>query len=338
MNNNYNYDHLLQFCYFVSLGVLVIAITLLEKNYYILLITWTFAVINLLLLIAYKILIRKNIVENYKAIDNYIDDIIKGTVSDNALPNDDTLLSKLLYKLNRLYMHLIECNESSIQEKKKIQSLISDISHQLKTPLTNLNLYNSMIIDQIKADETGREFAVSMDRQINKLNFLMDALIKMSRLETDLISLNITDKPIYNTLASALAQVMCKAEKKHIDFKVNCNEDIIVSHDVKWTCEAIFNVLDNAVKYSPVNSSVIINVIKYTIYTRVDIHDSGIGIPKENFNRIFDRFYRGEEVSEIEGVGLGLFLTREILSMEYGYIKVASDKSGTTFSIFLLLS
>ncbi|NFU71189.1 HAMP domain-containing histidine kinase [Clostridium botulinum] len=307
------------------------------ENFNVKILTLLCALSYIFLGLIFIILIRERIIYTFKTIDNYIDDMISG--KDNIAFNleDETLVSKFQNKLKKLYNIMLESKNKSEIEKIEIQSLISDISHQVKTPIANLKLYNSTLIERELSKEKVNEFLLLINNQLNKLDFLMQSIIKMSRLETGLISLNIKSSLLCNTIASSLGNIIFTAEKKNLNITVSCDSSLIVKHDSKWTSEAIFNILDNAVKYTHCKGNISINVTPLEIFTKIDIIDDGIGINSKNICKIFNRFYREEDVYDISGIGIGLYLSREIISKEGGYIKVSSSKgNGSTFSIFLL--
>lgn len=160
--------------------------------------------------------------------------------------------------------------------------------------------------------------------------------MKMSRLETSLIHLEVKPARIFDTLFQALSQVGAKAEFKEIQLSCSCDEDLVVSHDPKWTQEALFNILDNAVKYTPEGGRITVNTEVWEMFTKIDISDTGIGIAREHYEDIFKRFYREGKVHLEEGVGIGLYLSRQIITRQGGYIRVSSKEGeGTTFSVFL---
>ena len=161
-------------------------------------------------------------------------------------------------------------------------------------------------------------------------------MIKTSRLETGVISLDKKKQSIYDTLASALGGILLNAEKKQIDVQVDCPEHLAVSHDRKWTGEALFNILDNAVKYTPEQGKISVSVECWELYLKISISDTGRGIPEKHHGTIFRRFYREDDVYDIEGIGIGLYLAREIVTMQGGYIKLTSSRgSGSCFMVFL---
>jgi len=206
----------------------------------------------------------------------------------------------------------------------------------VKTPISNLKMVNATLLEQPMPEEKQREFLQASSGQLEKLDFLMQAMIKTSRLETGVISLERKVQPIYDTLAAALGGILLNAERKNIHVSVDCPTDIVLAHDRKWTSEALFNILDNAVKYTTADGNIQVSVQSWEFYVKIDIMDSGKGIAEGRQGMIFKRFYREEEVHDIEGIGIGLYLAREIVTMQGGYIKVASKVGdGSTFSVFL---
>lgn len=250
---------------------------------------------------------------------------------------EDTLTGKVEGKFLQFYDLMMEERRLSRQEKQVIQELVSDISHQVKTPIANLHIFLDILQSHTLSEEKQTEFLAMTEGQVGKLEFLLQSLIKMSRLETGTFTLHIERKNLYDTIAQACNGVWGKAEKKDIRLSVDCDSAFTARHDPKWTAEAIGNILDNAVKYTPAGGSVRISVRPWQFYTRVDIEDTGTGIPEAHYHEVFKRFWRGEEAASEEGVGLGLYLAQEILTKQRGYISVKSEVGkGTTFSVYLL--
>ena len=248
----------------------------------------------------------------------------------------ETLLSKLQSKLRKLYEILQRHNQNSLEEKRAIQSLVSDISHQTKTPVANIKMYAGILQDREVDREKQKEFLHSITVQVNKLDFLIQAMIKMSRLETGIFEMQKKRASVYETLGMSLNSVFPKAEQKQIDISVDCPEDLFLCHDVKWTAEAISNILDNGVKYTPCGGKIAVFAERQEFYTRIRIRDTGKGIPEKNQASVFKRFYREKEVHEQEGVGIGLYLTREIITLQGGYVEVRSKPGeGAEFMIYL---
>ena len=266
-----------------------------------------------------------------------VDAAIAGRQPEILRPYDDSLTAKVQDRLMQYYDIMHEERLQSQRDKQTLQSLVSDISHQVKTPIANVKLYAGILNRQDIPVEKRTQFSDSMEAQINKLDFLMQSLVKMSRLETGTFILNPVESRLIDTIAQAMNTVWSKAEQKDIEISTACGTDITVWHDPKWTAEAIGNLLDNAVKYTQAGGKISVTVRPWQFYTRIDISDTGIGISKEHYNHIFQRFYREEKVAAEEGVGLGLYLANRIITRQKGYISVKSRVGeGTTFSVYLL--
>ena len=250
---------------------------------------------------------------------------------------EDSLLAKVQGKLIQYYDIMNEGKLQSQQDKQTLQELVSDISHQVKTPIANLQMFSGILRQHHLTEEKQKEFLDTMSHQINKLDFLMESLIKMSRLETGTFILHTKECPLYDTIATAVSGIWGKADLKDIQLSINCDSAIVVRHDPKWTAEALGNILDNSVKYTPAGGIIEVSVHPWQFYTRVDITDTGIGIAEEDYHNVFKRFYRAQEVASEEGVGLGLYLAQGIITRQKGYISVKSQiGQGTTFSVYLL--
>lgn len=280
---------------------------------------------------------RKQIGQFADDICETLDAAISGHQPENVYPYEDSLTAKVQGKLMQYYEIMYEGREQSRQDKKILQGLVSDISHQVKTPIANIKLYTGILKNPRIGDKKRELFLETLDEQTNKLDFLMQSLIKMSRLETGTFVLQPEQARLSDTVARAMSTVWAKAEEKKIDLSAECDPEIIIRHDSKWTAEAIGNILDNAVKYTPAGGSVSISVRPWQFYTRVDITDTGAGIREEQYNDIFQRFFRAQETAAEEGVGLGLYLANGIITRQKGYISVKSKVGqGSTFSVYLL--
>ena len=247
---------------------------------------------------------------------------------------DETKMSALETKMAK-YLLMNQTGKVQLQqEKERMNELISDISHQTKTPIANLLLYSELLAEG-EADEKNKELVHAIYAQTEKLSFLIQALIKVSRLESGMIQTVPEDNSIQKMLEYIVSQAGSKAAEKNIKIKVYPTESRAL-FDMKWTSEAVFNILDNAVKYTESDGIIEIRVGEYQLFTRIDIKDNGIGISESEIPKIFERFYKGSSAQREEGVGLGLYLAREIIAEQGGYIKVTSQRGkGSLFSIFL---
>ena len=265
---------------------------------------------------------------------------LDGMMDGNERPQVDyeaeTLLARISHRLERLYNTMQENRRKVEEEKAELQALVSDISHQTKTPIANLKMLNDTLLTRPVSEEKRREFLQAAGSQLDKLDFLIQAMVKTSRLETGVITLEKKDAPIADTLAAAINGVLAPMEQKQITLSVDCPEDLMIAHDSRWTAEALFNLLDNAVKYTPSGGNICVTVQMWEMYAKIDVTDTGRGIPESAQATIFKRFYREESVHGVDGIGIGLYLAREIITMQGGYIKVISEVGkGSTFSVHL---
>ncbi len=237
---------------------------------------------------------------------------------------DESKASQIESKLHKYLVQTGTHKESLAMQKLHVDQLISDISHQTKTPLTNISLYSELISECDNKEECLKHTEL-LKKETEKLNFLITSLVKTSRLENGIISVLPNMQPIQTLLDNI---------KTSYPGVTICDSDISLSYDMKWTSEAILNIVDNAIKYGSTDTK--ITVIAYEMFARLDITDNGIGISEEELPKIFARFYRAETSYEKDGVGIGLYLAREIISQQGGYIKVRSKPgAGSTFSVFL---
>ncbi len=265
-------------------------------------------------------------------LDQMLEDGINGTFTETSY--DESRLSSIESKWYR-YLTSSKLSSQKINlEREKIKELVTDISHQTKTPLTNIELYTQLLQEQ-NLDETSKFLADEIQKQALKLEFLIQSLIKTSRLETGTLQFNPKSNSINNLIAKAVDQAEKRALKKNIT--VICSKESTTAiFDLKWTVEALFNIIDNAVKYTNENGTITISVKSYELFACISIQDNGIGIAEEEQEKIFGRFNRGSNVSETEGTGIGLYLSREIIEKQGGYIHLQSKLGeGSIFEIYL---
>ncbi len=268
-------------------------------------------------------------------IDRMVDDILEDRPLPELVEIDDGIISKTCGRLKKLYGARATALKNMKQEVSVTHELISDISHQVKTPIANIKMYIGIMEKKLQGSEFSSDLKV-LEEQADRLDFLIRSLIKMSRLEANIISLKICDCRLLDILAYALGTALPKAEAKQIFIQTQCDADLIVSADSKWTSEAIYNILDNAVKYTYAKGWIQIIAVSLESYISLEIVDNGIGIKHEEVPLIFKRFYRGESVRSEEGLGLGLALARKIIVMENGYITAEpGSDGGSIFKIML---
>ena len=264
-----------------------------------------------------------------------MDHMISGNEEPVHAADRETLFARISYRLLRLYDIMQENRRKVDEERQELQMLVSNISHQVKTPVSNLKMVTDTLLTKLIAEQERQEFLPVIRGQAGKLEFLFQVLVKTSRLEAGAIQLKKKEGSLLDTLAIACSGIVYAAEKKNISVTVDCPDNLYFSHDSKWTAEAIFNLLDNAVKYTPEGGEIHISVEQWEMYIKLDVSDTGKGIPESNHAAIFRRFYREEEVHNEQGVGIGLYLTREIVTKQGGYVKVTSKVGrGSTLSVF----
>ena len=265
-----------------------------------------------------------------------MDSMITGGEEPARAEDRETIFARISYRLSRLYGILQENRRKVDEERRELQTLVSDISHQVKTPVANLKMVTDTLLAKPVTERERRDFLQGIRSQTDKLEFLVQSMGKASRLETGAVTLEKKDAPLLDTLAQAMSGIVYGAEQKGISVEVQCPDDLRVSHDSKWTAEALFNLLDNAVKYTPAGGKISVSVEQWEMYVKLDVIDTGKGIPESRQAAIFRRFYREEEVHDQPGVGIGLYLAREIVTRQGGYIQVASKPGrGSAFSVFL---
>lgn len=264
-------------------------------------------------------------------LEKMIDSVADGEYSETKF--DESRLSALETKFSNYLSSSSTSSKNIMKEKEKIKTLISDISHQTKTPISNLILY-SELIEEGDLSEDMRSNVEAIKQQAEKLEFLIKSLVKLSRLENGILNLSPRKEEIQPMLQDIYEQYISKASGKNLELNIEKTTSK-ATFDRKWTTEALGNIVDNAIKYT--NSGEInIKVHEYEIFTRIDISDTGIGISESEQAEVFSRFYRSQSVHNDEGVGIGLYLTREIISSEGGYIKLTSELGvGSTFSVYI---
>lgn len=249
---------------------------------------------------------------------------------------DESLYSAVENRLAE-YLNTSEISaRKTAQEKERIKSLIADISHQTKTPISNLLVYTELLKER-EQDSEARQYIDLLESQTQKLQFLIDSLVKMSRLETGIIALHPKEASVAELVEETCGQYLAKAKEKGLYLRSELSEDQAVNavFDAKWTGEALGNIIDNAIKYTD-EGGVTVTVKPYELFVCIEVADTGMGISEEEEAKIFGRFYRSPAVSDQAGLGIGLYLTRQILQLEGGYIKAASKEGeGARFSLYL---
>ena len=321
---------------FLSMAVITLSLFFITKQTAVLLTGGVLLLCALIWLFLLTQIFGKRLSEFTSVLCQTLDHMIEGNEVPLRPEDSETTLARICHRLSRLYQIMQENRRKVDEERQELQSLISDISHQVKTPVSNLKMAADTLLEKPVSEAERIDFIRGIRSQTDKLDFLFQALVKTSRLETGVIQLEKKPGRLFDTVAQAMSGIVYAAEKKEIAVSVDCPEDLTVSHDSKWTSEALFNLLDNAVKYTPAGGKIAVSVILWEMYVEIKVSDTGKGISESNQAAIFRRFYREEEVHDQQGVGIGLYLAREIVTQQGGYIKVVSAPgNGAEFSIML---
>ena len=292
-------------------------------------------IIILLLDVAILVLARdgRNKKKEMEVLLQRLDDALEG--GEGAYAYDESMDSAIADRLNKLLRSSSMGKERAYQDRDRIKSLISDISHQIRTPLSNIMLYTGLLQEK-KLDGQSRMLADQIQGQAEKLDFFMKELVRSSYMETDMIVVSPRTAPVGELVDRACQAVEAEALKKGILIRQPETDRIICKFDMKWTLEAVRNILENALKYSPEGSEVQIEIAPNEAFTCISIQDEGIGIREEEQGLVFERFYRSRDVKKEPGMGIGLYLAREIISRQGGYIEARSEYAkGTCFCIYL---
>ena len=260
-----------------------------------------------------------------RELSDYIDKALDGNLEITEF--DEKELSKIKSKLIK-FLYASQVKEAKINsEKSKTKDLIADISHQTKTPITNLSLYISLLEDDPKD-----EYLETIKYELNKLEFLIQNLVKSSRLESDIIYLQKHQANLKDIVEDVLREFKVILYERCISINLK-DEDLIFNLDERWLKEAIHNLVDNAIKYSPNGSTLNISVYKSYLNYNLDIENECKDLSEETLPKIFERFYRGKNSVSKDGLGLGLFIAREIIEKHGGNIRASLDENRINFSV-----
>ncbi len=273
-------------------------------------------------IILYKYIVLRS---EMSELSDYIDKALDGNLEITEF--DEKELSKIKSKLIK-FLYSNQVKEKKIStEKNKTKDLIADISHQTKTPITNLSLYISLLEDDPKD-----EYIEIIKYELNKLEFLIQNLVKSSRLESDIISLQKHQANLKDIVEDVLREFKVILDEKCISINLK-DEDLIFNLDERWLKEAIHNLVDNAIKYSPKGSTINISIYKSYLNYNLDIENECEDISEETLPKIFERFYRGKNSVSKDGLGLGLFIAREIIEKHGGNIRAYLDNNRIKFLV-----
>lgn len=264
-----------------------------------------------------------------------LEKLISGESADQILRDEDTLPSKVEHQILRLSDKIRGQEAQLTKDRDEIKGLISEIAHQLRNPLANMEGYLQLLEEEGNSREHQLSYIEAIAASEKRIRFLTESFIKMARLESRVIQIKKEAAPLKDTLLKSILQAEAGAEEKGIMIRLQMDENLQIAHDVNWLSEAVFNLLDNSIKYSSPNSYIDIEVRCNEMFAEISVRDFGMGIEKGEENLIFKRFYRGKKITNQEGFGLGLYLTREIVLQHQGFMKASALEQGMKISVFL---
>lgn len=270
-------------------------------------------------------------------VQRLIDGIPESDGAAAFFSQEDTVTGKLQTQIYKLYDIMKAHEEQELALKNQLSGLVADLVHQMNTPLTNIRMYCDFLQMPDLSAENKSHFLSNISRQAEKLGWFGEGFEKAARLETDIITLTPVEQELLPIILEAADQASPRAEAKGREIRLEGDRGIRVCVDGKWTLEAVFNLLDNAVKYGAQGSDILVRMSACELYACIEVCSEGNRIPEAERNTVFQRFYRGKQAAMLqEGVGLGLFLTRKIISDQGGYVSIDNyGENGNSFRIFV---
>ena len=291
---------------------------------------------------------RKLRMEELRKAAAMTEDILAGRRLRTSAPGDELLLARIENQLVRIQEVLDGRRKEAEKSRDEIQKLISEIAHQMRTPLTNIESYTGFLRNITETAEQnlegeasgsnekiGLQYISALEVSEKKLHFLVDSFVKMARLEQHIIQIHKNEKDLLKTIQNTFGQIQNRAEEKQIRFHITLPKQALCVHDSNWLSEAVFNILDNAVKYSEPGGTVEVSLKQNEMYMKLQVRDYGIGIEEGEENQIFRRFYRGRRVTVQEGIGIGLYLAREIMNLHGGFMTAKKMEPGLLIEVNL---
>lgn len=270
-----------------------------------------------------------------EALSEALEKLINGEEPETAGISQDTLPSKVRSQILRLGEIMKAKDQALGKEKEEIRGMIADTAHQLRTPLANMESYLELLETMDWEEKERENYLLALRESQEKIRFLTEGLIKMARLESRIIQIRKEARDLQETLLESILQVKKEAEEKHIEIRLEMTEGEQAPHDRQWLGEAVYNLLDNSVKYSEEYGQILMTVVRNEMFTEIRVCDWGRGIEEGEENLVFGRFYRGKNVSGEKGFGLGLYLAREIVHQHGGFLRLKRQEPGLSVSIYL---
>ena len=267
-------------------------------------------------------------------LDRYIQDVSNKMYEIGIDKESEDELNRLKDSLYKITVMLKEDSESKRKQNEAILELVSDISHQLKTPITSIQILLDNILENENMDsDTRRKFTLEILRQVKGMNFLIFSLLKLSKLDACVVEFDNEEISVNKLVADILANLDVLIELKHLDVHVDVSENVRFDGDYNWNKEAVLNIVKNAVEYTPDGKNIFIGAEENDLYTKIVIRDEGKGIDEKDLPHIFERFYKRDNSAE-DSFGIGLALSKSIIEKQDGFVSVDSEVGkGTVFTV-----
>lgn len=282
------------------------------------------------IIITWYHLYKKN--KKIKNLSTYMNNILNNNYSLDIRDYEEGNLSNLKNDIYKMTVKLKEQSDLSQKEKKYLEEVLSDISHQLKTPLTSMYVINDVLLSDKKIDDFKKqEFLIKNRKELERIEWLVTSLLKMSRLDSGSEKIIPKETKLDDLIKKTVTPLEIPIELKNQHLILDYDKNIKLNIDLNWTTEALINILKNAHEHTKENGTIQIKVKDTVIYTEIEIIDTGEGISTTDLPHIFERFYKGK--TNKESIGIGLNMAKKIINLEKGDIKVISNSNGTTFNI-----
>ena len=273
----------------------------------------------------------------YKKSENIIKDYIDGNYTVHLPQSNEGNIYQLLASVDQLATMLQAENDTEQKTKEFLKNTISDISHQLKTPLSALQIYQEIIENEPDNPETVKEFSFKSGTALRRIEQLIQSMLKITRIDAGSIYFEKSNYSIPNILSHAISELTTRANNEKKEIVINGDLEQMLYCDIEWTGEAIGNIVKNALDHTDVGGKITISWERTPAMIRIFITDNGHGIAQEDIHHIFKRFYRSKNTSDSQGIGLGLPLAKAIVEGQGGILSVQSERlQGTTFTLSFL--
>jgi len=288
-----------------------------------------------LILIIFFLLSLNRIYYRIRKISEGAEAVVEGDFQPIEGGRDEGDIGFLISQFNLMTQRLSENVQALKNEKLFLKRLITDISHQLKTPLASLIMFNDILKNDLTISEQERNTFINESKdQLDRIDWLIKNLLKMAKLEGGVVEFQKKMAPIHNSIEKSLAGLKYFADEKNINISVSGDRNICVKHDVSWTVEAFSNIIKNCIEHSANGGNIEISWEENNVFLEVTISDKGMGISSEELPRIFDRFYKGPNSCNPTNIGIGLYITKSVIEGQGGAVYVSSEPGkGTKFTI-----